>query len=624
MSRIAGVSNEHASSAGALTRALLPALQSSPQWGSTVVEVPGTAFAWTGWRKPVAAQFGQTMAVVDGTFYNQDEIDSALGGPGSEDDAHRLLAGLRKWGFQQTLARINGDFSVAVFDASTGELWLARDRFGVKPLYYASAGGLLAFASRPRALLGLPGLTASINRRFAAVFAGAHYRYIDNRPEESPYEAIRQLPAAHWLRWANGRATIGRYWDLSEAPDFTEDESDLAARYRALLLDAVRQRVRAVQGRPAFTLSGGLDSSSVLSCAVDFTGAPQHAFSSVYTDKTYDESDEIRSMLATKVEEWHAIEVGSPDVMSLVRDMVKVHDEPVVTATWLSHYVLCSEVTRAGFGALFGGLGGDELNAGEYEYFFFHFADLRRAGREAELSHEVASWVRHHDHPIYRKSMPVVEDAFRRMVDFARTGRCLPDGNRMRRYYATVDPDFFNMDDFEPVLDHPFSSFLKNRTYQDLFRETAPCCLRAEDRQTTAFNIDHVDPFFDHRLAEFMFRVPGHLKIRDGITKRLLREAMRGILPEETRNRIKKTGWNAPAHAWFSQGESAQALGDLIESRAFRERGLYRVDEVRKLFDEHTRIVASGASAENHMMFFWQMVNVDAWMAQNEVGTADP
>jgi asparagine synthase (glutamine-hydrolysing) len=620
MSRIAGMVSSDASEAGVLARGLVPGLRSRDDWRHAVLDAAGAALVWTGWREPLTARLGQSIAVVDGVFYNRDELDGVLGEADGANDAHRLLAGVRRFGFEPTLARINGDFSLAVWDGATGELWLARDRFGVKPLYYAGTDGRLAFASRPRPLLGLPGASRSVNRRFAAVFAGAHYRYIDNAPEESPYEQVRQLPAAHWLRWSNGRIATGRYWDLADAPDFTADERELGAQYRALLLDAVRRRVATAPGRPAFTLSGGLDSSSVLSCAVEFTGVPQQAYSTVYADKTYDETDEIRSMLATKVAQWHPVEVGMPDVLALVRAMVEAHDEPVVTATWLSHYVLCGEVTRSGYGTLFGGLGGDELNAGEYEYFFFHFADLRQAGQETQLAHEVESWVKHHDHPIYRKSMPVVENAFQRMVDLQRPGRCLPDAVRMRRYYGTVDPAYFDLERFVPVLDHPFASYLKNRTYQDLFRETAPCCLRAEDRQATAFGLDHVDPFFDHRLAEFMFRVPGHMKIRDGITKRLLRAAMQGILPEETRTRIKKTGWNAPAHAWFSRGESAQALGDLIHSRAFRDRGLYRVDAVRKLFEEHTRIVESGAPAENHMMFFWQLVNVDVWLTQCERG----
>jgi asparagine synthase (glutamine-hydrolysing) len=160
----------------------------------------------------------------------------------------------------------------------------------------------------------------------------------------------------------------------------------------------------------------------------------------------------------------------------------------------------------------------------------------------------------------------------------------------------------------------PFRSYLKNRTWQDLFRETAPCCLRAEDRQCAAFGLEHFDPFMDERLLDLMFRVPGTLKIRDGVTKILLRDAMRGILPEETRTRVKKTGWNAPAHVWFS-GRNASALHDLVASRAFRERGVYNVAEVERLVAEHEKIVASGETRENHMMFLWQLVNLETWLA---------
>ena len=117
-----------------------------------------------------------------------------------------------------------------------------------------------------------------------------------------------------------------------------------------------------------------------------------------------------------------------------------------------------------------------------------------------------------------------------------------------------------------------FSSYLKNRTYQDIFRETAPCCLRAEDRQTVAFNLENCLPFFDHRVVEFMFKVRGTLKIKNGVTKWLLRQAMRGMLPEETRKRVTKMGWNAPAHIWFSE-KGMKPLLDLIRSRACRRGG---------------------------------------------------
>jgi asparagine synthase (glutamine-hydrolysing) len=164
-------------------------------------------------------------------------------------------------------------------------------------------------------------------------------------------------------------------------------------------------------------------------------------------------------------------------------------------------------------------------------------------------------------------------------------------------------------------MDHPFQSWLLNRTYQDIYRETAPCCLRAEDRHTTSQGLQRFDPFFDYRLMEFMFAVPGSCKIRDGVTKRLLREAMTGILPDETRLRIKKTGWNAPAHRWFSRGQNLDDLRDLVASRAFRERGLYNVPEVMRLIDEHIDIVENNRVVDNHMMFLWQLVNVEIWLA---------
>jgi asparagine synthase (glutamine-hydrolysing) len=262
---------------------------------------------------------------------------------------------------------------------------------------------------------------------------------------------------------------------------------------------------------------------------------------------------------------------------------------------------------------LFGGLGGDELNAGEYEYFLFFFADLQAAGEHDRLAHEIDCWRGYHDHPVYRKTSDIVRSAFERLVDLSRPGVVYPDRIRQLRYAAALEPEFAHLVDFEPVMDHPFPSYLKNRALQDIVRETLPCCLRAADRQATAFEIENMSPFLDHRLTEFMFRVDGTRKIRDGITKHLLRQAMRGVLPEATRTRIKKVGWNAPAHVWFS-GRGRAPLMDLVLSKSFRERGIYDVEAVLGLVDEHDRIVSSGRPAENHMMFLWQLVNVELWL----------
>lgn len=551
---------------------------------------------------------GPALLVIDGCLFNTAELSRSV-----KPDGEIFLDLYEQHGFREALCRVNGDFAIALYDQATDTLWLGRDRIGVRPLYYATGGDFFAFASQPGALPGLPGISAAVNRRFAGLFAGSHYRTFDNAREESPFADIRQLPAAHLAEIRSGGAPrLAQYWTLSDQGSLDLPEAELADRYRDLLVDAVRIRLSKA-AKPAFLLSGGMDSSSVLASAVRVSGAKQEAFSSVYDDRTYDESEDIRSMLDSTVSAWHPVRIGNPDVFAIIERMVRVHDEPVATATWLSHYLLCAQAARQGFATLFGGLGGDELNAGEYEHFFFHFADLRYAGDEQGLRREVEHWARHHDHPIYRKNMAVVDAALERIVDLRSPGLCRPDRTRLDRYASAVNRGYFDVGSFEPVMDRPFDSYLRNRTFHDIFRETAPCCLRAEDRQTGAFGLQHFDPFFDYRLVEFMFRVPGRMKIRDGVTKILLREATRGLLPEQTRTRIKKTGWNAPAHVWFS-GNTLGTLRDLTASRAFRERGIYDTRRVTALLDEHEQIVSSGEMRDNHMMFLWQLVNLELWL----------
>jgi len=561
---------------------------------------------WAGGGTPQLAERADALCVLDGRIYNAAELGDY------ESDAALVAALAREHGFVGALGRLNGDFAIAHWDGRSGELWLGRDRFGVRPLYHLRDAEGFAFASRPRSLLALPGVEKAVEPRFLGLFAGSHYRTFDNDRAASPYRDVAQLPAAHALRISDGGLELREYWTLHDAPDLDDPREALAGRYRELLLDAVGIRLRRASA-PAFTLSGGMDSSSVLASSVHLTGRRQQAFSTVYAGSEYDESEEIASMLDSAVEAWNPVRVDDPDVFGLVERMIDTHDEPVATATWLSHFVLCEEVAGRGFDTIFGGLGGDELNAGEYEYFPYRFADLRVAGEEERLDREVEAWVRHHDHPIFRKDRAVMEAALARLVDLDQPGRILPDRPRIERYRHAIEPGLIDLAGYEPVMDTPFSSYLKNRTWQDLYRETAPCCLRAEDRQTFAYGLRNCDPFFDHRLAELMFRVGGDQKIRDGITKRLLRDAMRGVLPEETRTRTKKTGWNAPADAWFS-GAGRERLLDLVGSERFRGRGIYRVGEVRRLIDEHDQIVSSGRAAENHMMFLWQLVNLELWL----------
>ena len=517
-------------------------------------------------------------------------------------------------GFPEYLKNLQGDFALSLYDEFSSTLFLARDRLGVRPLYYVATSSWIAFSSQPLALTELPGVGRQPDPIFLGLYAGCHYRTFDNDPHASPYKNIRQVPAGHWVRWCGGTLEVERYWGLSDEANLQGSEESLSKEYRKKILSAVQARLKEAI-KPGFLLSGGMDSSSVLSSAVSITGRKQKAYSATYLDAAYDETGEIRTILDSKVSHWTNVRVGEESVFETIRQMVRIHEEPVATATWLSHFEVCRRASQNGIGAFFTGLGGDELNAGEYEHFIFFFADLHRLGKKSLLRKEIASWQRHHDHPIYRKNRTIAMDLIRRRTDSSRQGSVRPDERLYLRYKRSVNQDVFDLTLFSPVLDRIFSDSLKNRSYQDIFRETAPCCLRAQDRNGWAFGLPHHNPFYDVDLVEFMFRIPGTLKIRNGITKHLLRKAMKGILPETTRMRVRKTGWNAPAHLWFS-GKNRATLKDMVRSRQIRNTGIYCVAEVDRIIDEHQKIVASGCLRENHMMFLWQLANLAFWLKE--------
>ena len=517
-------------------------------------------------------------------------------------------------GFPECLKNLQGDFALSLYDEFSSTLFLARDRLGVRPLYYVATSSWIAFSSQPLALTELPGVGREPDPIYLGLYAGCHYRTFDNDPHASPYKNIRQVPAGHWVRWCGGTLEVERYWGLSDEANLQGSEESLSKEYRKKILSAVQARLKEAK-KPSFLLSGGMDSSSVLSSAVSITGRKQKAYSATYSDAAYDETGEIRTILDSKVSHWTNVRVGEQSVFETIRQMVRIHEEPVATATWLSHFEVCRRASQNGIGTFFTGLGGDELNAGEYEHFIFFFADLHRLGKKSLLRKEIASWQRHHDHPIFRKNRTIAMDLIRGRTDFARQGSVRPDRRLYLRYKQSVNQDIFDLTLFTPVLDRIFSDSLKNRSYQDIFRETAPCCLRAQDRNGWAFGLPHHNPFYDVELVEFMFRIPGTLKIRNGITKHLLRKAMKGILPESTRTRVRKTGWNAPAHLWFS-GNNGNVLKEMVRSKVVRGAGIYRVAEVDRIIDEHNAIVSTGKQMENHMMFLWQLTNLCTWLEE--------
>jgi len=555
--------------------------------------------------------------LVAGALYNPEALGLATDAS-NETIARAVAEQIGKRPLSQIMHSLNGDLAVAAFDPSRGQLYLAGDRFGSVSIYVIDTGDRVVFADSLRTLSALPEFDRRADLNYLLRFGCSHYRMITNDLSETPYAAVKIVPPAHIARIDARGVAFERYWSMDGTPLTDKDDAEIAAEYRSLLLDSVRRRL-ARTAQPGFTLSGGMDSSSVLSSAAHISGGPLPAFTVTYDDPEFDERDDVACMKDRMARPWHTLdEAVHFDALSAIESLYGTHLDLAPTGTWLSHFDLCRTVAGKGHSHVFDGLGGDELNAGEYEYFPYYFADLKRLGDTDRLHREVETWIAHHDHPVFRKTHAIAAEMIERLTDSEKPGRNFPDVPRLNRYAHTANPDLAVPFDNQPLLESPFESHLLNRTYQDLSRETLPLCLRIQRQNAEAFGIRPVSPFLDYRLVELMFSVPPERKIRDGVTKVLLREAMTGILPDEVRARPNKRGWNVPAHTWFT-GKTLDRLEERVRDPDSAAMALFDRKAVLSILDDHRRIMSGGLVEENHMMFMWQLSNLLVWSEKNAV-----
>jgi asparagine synthase (glutamine-hydrolysing) len=543
---------------------------------------------------------GHRWMVFNGEVYNYLELKRELEKLGhrfqSTSDSEVVLKSYLEWG-TDCFGKFNGMWALAFFDRRTGDLILSRDRFGKKPLYYYQNHKFFIFASEIKAILPHPQVTKAVNLRKILNYAGRHYRYVDN-DNESFFEGIVQVPKSSYLVInRDGHSRVSRYWNLEEqeSPGRTCPESDLVEQFRELLGNAVEIRLRS-DVPVGCMLSGGLDSSSI-SCLAAARNPNLITFSGVTGTGYYDESEYMQEVNDHLGVPSRRIFPGPGELFPTLREMLTFHDEPVCTVTWYCNYTITREIAPYGVPVVLTGHGGDELLAGYWDHYHYHFSDLRRQGKGDEA--EFRCWLSNHGRPVaeYEREKEYIRRLHQdKHLEIA----------KYSQYLSALSPGLLRQER-EPELGSPFTSDLSRRLYLELFYETIPPSLRAEDRNMMAFSLENRLPFLDYRLVEFCFRLDNSLKVRNGLGKWILREAMQGILPEKVRCRKDKTGFNAPADEWFRQ-EHRQEIWDLIETRSFINQEIYNQEEVRKIFKEHL-------GGQNHYMFFWQYINLHLWHA---------
>jgi len=558
-----------------------------------------------GWQ-PMRSHDGARHMVYNGEIYNYVELRDELVRAGhqfrSSGDSEVLLAALTEWG-PAALNRLVGMFALAVLDTERRTLLLARDPFGIKPLYYATWPGGMAFASEIKALLELPDVSRRASLR-------AVHDYLRGGAlagnDDTFFADVHQLAPGHFVTIALDapeRFTAHRFWSPPVERDLDLSFAEAAEQLRELFVDSVRLHLRS--DVPIGTaLSGGIDSSAVVAAVRAVGGADVdiRTFSYIADDPALTE------------EHWVDLQAGAasakstkvcPPVGDLVRDLdrlIRVQDEPFGSTSIYAQYRVFGLAAEAGVKVMLDGQGADEMLAGYQPYVPARVASLLRSGRPGAALRLARAASRNPGSAgaatISGKGAMSLLPAAAAKLARERFGT----DNGADRWIAA---EWFAARNISPTMPRADNS-LSAALLRDFGRDSLPGLLRYEDRNSMAFSIESRVPFLTTQLAEFVFRLPeSHLIDRDGTSKSVFRAAMRGLVPDSILGRKDKIGFATPERQWM------QALrpwvGNVFADADAAAIPVLHLAEVRRELDN----VLDGRSAFGWHV--WRWINLIRW-----------
>jgi asparagine synthase (glutamine-hydrolysing) len=557
-------------------------------------------------NQPIGNEDGSVQLVFNGEIYNYRELRAELESRGhrfATDSDTEVIVHLYEELGSHCVERLNGMFAIALWDANRGELVLARDRFGKKPLYYADLGGSLLFGSELKSLAEHPRCPRDLD--FDALT-----RYLALEYVPTPYSifaGIRKLPGGHVLCWRDGRISIEQFWDLEHRPDYpSRPDEQYVEEFRELLRAAVRRRLISDVPLGAF-LSGGIDSSSVVAMMVDSLPAGAvKTFSIGFEEQSFDESIHARRV-AGHFGTDHREEVFTAGVMlDTLPTVVDWLDEPFGDASILPTYLL-SRFTREHVTVALGGDGSDELLAG-YPTFpadrfarFYHVPQLLHTNVIAPLVDRLPVSTANFSFDFKLKRFLRAAASREDVRHPVWLGSFTPDEQALLLTAAPGDP----FAEQRRMLASAGGDRLGKLIYLYAKTYLQDDILVKVDRASMACSLEVRAPFLDVQLVEFLSRVPSRLKLRRLDTKHLLKRAMGDILPPGIANRAKK-GFGIPVAAWF-KGELREALQDELSTERIRRQGLFEPDEVNRLVSEHL------SGRRDHRKALWTLFVFQLW-----------
>jgi asparagine synthase (glutamine-hydrolysing) len=481
-------------------------------------------------------RFGSSWIVFNGELYNYLERRQGLERDGvalrTQSDTEVMLASLFQSGWD-VLDDCEGMWAFAVYDEQRGSLSLCRDRFGEKPLYMLRDRSGVYFGSEIKFIAALTGRRLEVNRDHLWRYLVNGYKALYKSPHAF-FKDIEELPPATVLHIdADLKSTQRRYWQPACAQDDSMTFEDAVAGAKARLIRSMEIRMRA-DVPLAFCMSGGVDSSALVSIAKRVFGYDVQGFTIVNTDARYEEWDMVELSVRELCIRHTAVPVTTNEFFPRLRQLIRYHDAPVYTITYYAQWLLMESIAEAGYRIALSGTAADELFSGYYDHHLAYLQEIR--GDDALHERSLRAW-REHIRPLVRNHFLRDPELFVARPDF--------------RDHIFLDAEgFANYLRFrwaEPFAEqHYTASLLRNRMLNELFHEAVPVILHEDDLNAMYFSIENRSPFLDRELFEFCNTVPTRHLVRDGKAKAVLREAVRGIAPDAIIDNRRKVGFNAP------------------------------------------------------------------------------
>ncbi|MEL7219286.1 MAG: XrtA/PEP-CTERM system amidotransferase, partial [Pseudomonadota bacterium] len=544
--------------------------------------------------QPMLSADGRAVIVFNGEIYNFRELRSELKKDGArfqtEGDTEVILAAWRRWGVD-CLEKLHGMFAFALYDLDQRQLLLARDRFGVKPLFMASlSNGSLAFASELKGLLAHP----LLRRRVDPVALDAYLTWGYVPDSHSILAGVQKLPAGHFLLLEQGKepGNPRRWWDIDFSQRASGSEADLSAELVHLLRDAVQSRMVSDVPLGAF-LSGGVDSSSVVALMSEASADPVQTCSIGFDFDALDETS-YAEQIAEKFGTSHQSRIVGQDDFDVVDQLAGMFDEPFADASALPTWRVC-QLAREKVTVALSGDGADEAFAGYRRQVFHHNEERVRSALPAGLREPLfgtlgriwpkADWA---PRPLRAKAtlLALAESG---EEGYAR-GLSVNTPEERAAIYSdtfakTLDGHRAEMELISRMRGAPARSGLDRAQYVDLTFWMPGDILTKVDRTSMAVSLEAREPLLDHRLVQFAATLPEKLRVNGGTGKYLLKKCMERYLPQDILYRPKQ-GFVTPIAQWL-RGALAQDARAISSSPAIAESGFFSPAALSRLAESH-------------------------------------